>query len=76
MCIIAFKFNVIVTHPRYVRPTGITIGDFVLKLLTSSGHEHLAVESIFGNLEKILEALIGHSKRTQQIIDRWSSQIP
>ena len=53
---------------------GITIGDFVLELLTSSGHEHPAVESIFGNLEKILEALIGHSERAQQINDRWSSQ--
>ena len=50
---------------------GITIGDFVLELLTS-GHEHPAVESIFGNLEKILEAL--NSERTQQIIDRWSCQ--
>ena len=53
---------------------GITIGDFVLELLTSNGHEHPAVESIFGNLEKILEALIGQSDRTQQIIDRWSSE--
>ena len=48
---------------------GTTIGDFVLELLTGSGHEHPRVESIFSNLEKSLEALIGHSKRTQQIID-------
>ena len=48
---------------------GITIGNFVLELPTGSSHEHPIVESIFGNLKKILEALIGHSKRTQQIID-------
>ena len=48
---------------------GTTIGNFVLELLTGRGHEHPGVESIFGNLEKILEALIGHSKRTQQVID-------
>ena len=41
---------------------GITI---VLELLTS-GDRHPAVESIFINLEKILEALIQHSERTQQ----------
>ena len=48
---------------------GITIGDFVLELLTGSGHEDPGVKSIFSNLEKILEALIRDSKRTQQIID-------
>ena len=50
---------------------GITIGDIVLELLTS-GDRHLAVESIFINLEKILEALVRHSERTQQIINQWS----
>ena len=54
---------------------GITIGDFMLELLTTrNGHEHPAAESIFDNLEKILEALIGHSERTQQIIHQWSSR--
>jgi hypothetical protein len=38
----------------------ISIGNFVLELLISIGHEHHpTVESIFDNLEKILEALIG-----------------
>jgi hypothetical protein len=53
---------------------GISIGNFVLELLTSIGHEHHpAVESIFDNLEKILEALIGHSDRAQKFINHWSS---
>ena len=51
---------------------GITIGDIMLELLTS-GDCHPAVESIFINLEKILEALVQYSERTQQIINQWSS---
>ena len=48
---------------------GITIGNFVLELLTGRGHEQPGVERIFSNLKKILKALIRHSKRTQHIID-------
>ena len=50
---------------------GVTIGDIVLEC---GGHEHPAVESIFSNVEKILDALVGHDERTQQMIARWSSR--
>ena len=51
---------------------GMTIYDIVMEFLTSGRHHH-AAESIFDNLEKILDALIEHDERTHQIITQWSS---